>query len=315
MKSLVLAAGFGTRLLPLTLYRAKPAIPYRNRPLVCFCLEKLEEAGVNETFVNLHHLPETVRQAARQARLRELRIRYSFEPEILGTAGALNPVREELISEDLFLLLNGKIVFDFELEPAIRSHRDREAVATLILVDPVPGEHFSPVYVDSAGRVAGFGRVTDGDAGAGLIFTGIHILDRRIWKYVPSSGFSDMVRDVYARALDCGELIACYHAPGTWLEFSTLARYWRLNAQSGENWIGDSSKVASSARVSGCVIWDRVRIGDECRVENCVIGDDAKIPDGTILRNSAIVPALAAPQFQEFIDSGLIVYPLGNILD
>ncbi|HEY2932546.1 MAG TPA: NDP-sugar synthase [Acidobacteriota bacterium] len=316
MKSMVLAAGFGTRLLPLTLCRAKPAMPYHSLPILCYCLRKLEQAGVREAFVNLHHLADTVRRAAGQAHVPQLKIRFSFEPEILGTAGALNQVRPELASEDQFLLINGKIVFDFDLEPAIRHHRETRALATLVMVDPIPGEAFNPVYVDSTGRVNGFGRTTDENAFTGLIFTGIHILDRRIWEYVPSPGFSDMVRDVYTRALDCGELIACYHARGTWLEFSTLARYWRLNVKSGGNWIGDVSKIASSARVSDSVVWDGVRIGDACRIENCVIGDGVVIPEGAAFKNSAIVPAdSAAPRFEKYLDSGLIVYPLGNILD
>ncbi|HEV8130498.1 MAG TPA: NDP-sugar synthase [Acidobacteriota bacterium] len=312
MKGLVLAAGLGTRLLPLTLCRAKPAMPYRDRPLICYCLQSLAAAGLDEVAVNLHHLPDSVRQAVGSAQVGPLKIRYSFEPEILGTAGALNPMRDWL-GQDLFLLVNGKVVFDFDLRPAIEHHRCSGALATLILVDRVAGEKFNPVFIDDSGFVTGFAETPQEREKPGLTFTGIHLLDSRIWRFVPASGFSDMVKAVYREALNCRQKIACYHATGSWLEFSTLERYWRLNIEATGTSIGAGSKISGSAELINSVIWDNVDLGDECLLENCVVADDVQVPPHSRLKHSVLVPArLATPQFQQYVKSGLIIYPLGT---
>ena len=315
MKGMILAAGFGTRLLPLTLCRAKAAIPYRNRPLICHCLEALAAAGVQDVEINLHHLPDSVRRAVAAAAVPIHRIHYSHEPEILGTAGALNPVRPRLGS-DPFLLVNGKIVFDFDLGPAMRRHRESDALATLVLVDRSPGEDFNPVFVGSDGNVCGFARSAEERALPGLVFTGIHLLGPKVWKYVPPAGFCDMVRDVYIPALKAGELLGAYHAPGRWLEFSTLQRYLRLNVDSGRNWVGAGSRVSPAASISNSVLWDDVHIAAGCSLENCVVADGVELPAGTILRNTAVVPAsLAPPEFGRFVRDGLVCYPLEGTVE
>jgi NDP-sugar pyrophosphorylase family protein len=311
MKCMVLAAGLGTRLLPLTLCRAKPAMPYRNRPLICYCLEKLAAVGAGQAMINLHHLPDSVRRAVSGARIDSMRIDYSLEPEILGTAGALNPVRDWL-GEEPFLLVNGKIVFDFDLNAAVQYHHQSGALATLVVVDSISGDQFNPVFVDPSGMVTGFGKTAGERLPSGYVFTGIHVLDSRIWRFIPASGFSDMVKDVYTRALNCGENIACYHATGNWLEFSTLERYWRLNVEATGTSIGVDSKLSPSARLLNSVVWDNVSLGDGCLLENCVIADNVLVPADSQVRDSAVVPAdLATPQFQRYVKSGLIIYPLG----
>ncbi len=312
MKCMVLAAGLGTRLLPLTLSRAKPAIPYRNRPLICHCLEKLAAAGADQAMINVHHLPESVRRAVSLAQVNSMRVDFSFEPQILGTAGALNPVRQWL-GDDLFLLLNGKIVFDFDLRAATEHHRQSGALATLIVVNPSPGENFNPVFADDQGMVTGFGKTPEERSLSGFVFTGIHVLDFRIWRFVSPTGSSDMVKDVYTRALNCGERIACYHATGSWLEFSTLDRYWRLNVEATGTSIGAGSRLSPSSQLINSVVWDNVILGDGCLLENCVIADNARVAANSELRNSVVVPAeLATPQFQTYVKSGLIIYPLGT---
>ncbi|MBI2822243.1 MAG: NDP-sugar synthase [Acidobacteria bacterium] len=310
MKCLILAAGLGTRLLPLTLCRAKSAVPYRNRPLIGHCLAALAAAGINDVAINLHHLPDSVRRAVAAAGPASVQVRYSYEPEILGTAGALNPLKEWLAG-DAWLLLNGKIVFDFDLASAVEHHRQSGALATLLLVDRAAGNDFSPVHADRRGVVTGFGRGRGQDSPAGFVFTGIHIIGPGIWHYVPPSGFSDMVQDVYIPALDRGEFIGAYHPGGRWMEFSTLPRYLRLNVQAGGNVAGEGSRISSSARIAGSVVWDQVEIGDDCQLENCVVADGVRVPAGARLKDAAVVPAqLATPRFEPYIKGRLVIYPL-----
>src|SRR6185436_5545002 len=158
MKALILAAGFGTRLWPLTEDRTKPAIPFLNRPLISYSVDYLTSHGIRDMIVNLHHQPESIRQVLGDGSQFGAAIRYSLEEEILGTSGALDRVRE-LFMEDDFVVINGKIVTDIDLALAVEAHRQHDAIATLVLKKNVSREHFSIVEVDSRNcisRFAGF---------------------------------------------------------------------------------------------------------------------------------------------------------------
>jgi len=310
MKAMLLAAGLGTRLLPLTLSRAKAAVPYRGRPLICHCLEALAAAGVEDVAINLHHLPDTVRAAVASGNANRTRVHYSHESRVLGTAGALNPVRAWLQEQPL-LLINGKIVFDFGLRDALARHRQSGALATLVLVDRIAGEDFNPVFIDSEERVTGFAATPEERALPGFVFTGIHFLNPRIFEYVPTSGFADMVRDVYRPALLAGECIRAERVSGNWLEFSTLRRYLRLNLEAREPLIGQDSEIAATARLFDTVVWNRARIADGCELRNCVVADEVDLPEGTRISNAIIVPArLATPEFVPYVRDGSVVFPL-----
>ena len=118
MRAMILAAGFGTRLWPLTIGRTKPAIPFLNRPLIAYTLDYLRKAGIDDVIVNLHHEPDSVKEQIGDGSVYGVRIRYSVEePEILGTSGALDNVRD-LLSDSPFVVINGKIITDVDLEAA-----------------------------------------------------------------------------------------------------------------------------------------------------------------------------------------------------
>jgi NDP-sugar pyrophosphorylase family protein len=124
MKAMVLAAGYGKRLRPLTVYRAKPALPLLGTPLVEYTLAMLARAGVRELVVNLHYLPETIRSALQGRKADELRIHYSYEPSILGTAGGLKQA-EPILDDGTFLLVNGDTLLDSDLAEPVEFHRAR----------------------------------------------------------------------------------------------------------------------------------------------------------------------------------------------
>ncbi len=125
MKAMILAAGFGTRLWPLTVGRTKPALPFLNRPLIAYTIEYLKRHGVGDLIVNLHHEPDSVRAQIGDGSDYEVRIDYSIEePEILGTSGALDRVRDQL-DKETFVVINGKIITDIDLGAAIAAHREQ----------------------------------------------------------------------------------------------------------------------------------------------------------------------------------------------
>jgi len=154
MKAMVLAAGLGLRMRPLTLLRAKPALPVLDRPLMQFTLERLARAGVRDVVVNLHHLPESVVEALGPGRRYGLRIHYSREPEILGTGGGPRAVRD-FFGREPFLLVNGDVFFDFDLRALVARHLASGAVATLALRPQPDARSYSPVSRPSGAARAG----------------------------------------------------------------------------------------------------------------------------------------------------------------
>src|ERR687886_1232490 len=132
MRAMILAAGYGTRLWPLTIDRAKPAIPFMGRPLVGYVAEYLARYGFDDVVVNLHHRPESVREALGDGSRFGVRLHYVEEREILGTGGAIDNARE-FFRDETFAVVNGKIATDIDLDAALRTHRETEALATLVL--------------------------------------------------------------------------------------------------------------------------------------------------------------------------------------
>jgi NDP-sugar pyrophosphorylase family protein len=156
MKAMILAAGFGTRLFPLTIDRTKPAIPFLGKPLVGYVAEYVARFGFREVVVNLHHQPESVIEALGDGSDYGVKIHYTREePEILGTAGALDNAREYLENET-FLIVNGKIITDIDIAAAIETHKKTGALATMVLKENALREKFTEVETED-GFVTGFG--------------------------------------------------------------------------------------------------------------------------------------------------------------
>src|SRR3954463_11221161 len=142
MKAMILAAGFGTRLFPLTIDRTKPAIPFLGKPLVGYVAEYLAHFGIKDVVVNLHHQPESVIRALGDGSDFGVHIEYSREePKILGTAGALDNARGGP-QDDNVVDINGKIIPDIDIAAAIETHRNAAAIATMVLKPNAKREKF-----------------------------------------------------------------------------------------------------------------------------------------------------------------------------
>lgn len=297
---MILAAGFGTRLWPLTIGRTKPAIPFLNRPLISYSIEYLKRHGIEDLVINLHHEPESVRAQIGDGSRYGVRITYSIEePEILGPAGALDRVRH-LLEDETFVVINGKIITEIDLGQAIAAHRARNAMATLVLRRNERHERFSEVEITPDGRISRFAGFPDpqtvGKREAPLLFTGIHVLDPSIFRYIPRGVYSDTVRDVYQPAMAAGEAICGHVASEGWFELSTLSRYLAVSleflAREGRSWIADEgSQIDEHARVERSVLWRGVRVERGASLEECIIGDGVRIREGESFRRAVIVRA------------------------
>jgi NDP-sugar pyrophosphorylase family protein len=296
MKAMILAAGFGTRLFPLTIDRTKPAIPFLGKPLVGYVAEYLKKFGFDEIIVNLHHQPDSVISALGDGSEYGVRITYSREePAILGTAGALDNVRDQLANET-FLVINGKIITDIDLIKAIKFHRENGAVATMVLLPNVAGERFTIVKTENE-RVVGFGGFPEKNEhgeNAPLMFTGIQILEPEVFDYIPRGVYSDIVPTFYLPAIADGKFIAAYVAEGRWYELSTIERYLDISLamMSPKTVItGTGCEISEDTDVSNAVLWDNIRVLSGARLSKVVISDGVTIPENSIYENAAIVRA------------------------
>src|SRR5437016_10500082 len=190
MKGMILAAGFGERLWPLTADRTKPALPVLGKPLVGYVAEYLATHGIRDVIVNLHHRPDSVRGALGDGGQFGVKLQYVHEPVILGTSGALDNARE-LLGSETFVVINGKLITDIDLHAALETHRKRNALATLVLRSNPARERFSVVETSNGliTRFAGMPERIDSRE-APLMFTGIQVLEPRIFDYIPKGRFS-----------------------------------------------------------------------------------------------------------------------------
>ena len=314
---MILAAGYGTRLWPLTIDRAKPAIPFMGRPLVGYVAEYLARNYLRDIVVNLHHRPESVRSALGDGSQFGARFHYVEEAEILGTSGAIDNARQ-LLEGDAFVVVNGKIATDIDLAAAVETHRRTRALATLVLRPNPSRERYSMVHT-SDGLVTGFGGFPASDNAsdassrkrsemsdaqdaraqeldAPLMFTGIQVFDTRVFEFIPRGKFSHSVTDVFVPAIERGERIAAHVAEGYWYELSTVRRYLDtsielLKREGRDVELGVGSVIDEGARVRESVVWEGVRAGPGASVSRSVLGAGVEVARGEVFENVAVVRA------------------------
>jgi NDP-sugar pyrophosphorylase family protein len=313
MKAMVLAAGVGLRMRPLSLLRAKSALPVLNRPLLHWTLERLARHGVDDVVINLHHRPETVTQAVGDGRRFGLRVRYSRERRILGTAGGPRQVRD-FFADEPFLLVNGDVVFDFDLTQLVRRHRTSGARATLALKPNPDSRRYRPVVTAHDGRVRSLAGLPRRARGPVSLFTGVHVLDPALLERLPP-GFSDSVRDLYAPLIAEGETVLGCRVRGAWHDLGSPSLYLgsqlyllaarpngsrsralihrdarvRPGARVSRSVVGRRAVVEAGAVVAGSVLWEDVRVGRGAVVRGCVVTDRVTIPAGARLVGQCVL--------------------------
>jgi len=300
MKAMILAAGLGTRLRPLTLERAKPAIPLLGKPILVRMIERLMEQGATDFRINLHHLPRTIEEIFEKPSWEDLPASFSHEPRILGTAGGLK-ANESFFDQGTFLMVNGDVVFDFPLAEAIAFHVESQALATLVLLPQAQPYSYVPVRINQEGLLWDFkGAGKRGNpAPEAYLFTGIHILEPDILDFIPSSEFHEINDQVYPEALQSGRRVCGFPVQGYWNDVGDPVRYLEAQrsmlSRSGVNdlaYISPEAKAFNRAAVgpfvsaeAGCileagshasnaVLWENVRLRQGSSARNCIIGSD-----------------------------------------
>ena len=315
---MVLAAGLGTRLRPLTDLLPKPAVPVAGLPLLQFALARMRAAGARRAVVNAHHLAGEMERVAEEAgRGAGLEVAISHEPVIAGTGGALRQARSLLGEARAVVLWNGDVLFDLDLEGVLAAHRASGALSTMVLAPMPPGANYATVEVDrsmAVRRIAGHG-----PGGADLLplhFTGVHVLSPDLLDRVPGEPFAcDVNRHVYPPLLERGQVRAVV-AGGYWNDLGTPARYLQANLdvltgaapvllQGAEPFAalreaGSRAWVAPDAEVdAGATLVGPVLVGRGCRVPAGAWVERAVLWPGTELRpGERLVDAVAAGELR-----------------
>ncbi len=290
-RAMVLAAGYGTRLRPLTEHLPKPLLPVLGRPLLDLILERLEAAGFTEAGVNTHHLAAEI---ARFAQRREGSPRTTLFPEaaILGTGGALANAREFLAAGERFLVHNGDVYTDADLGLLLREHAGSGALATLLLVD---WPQVNTVLLAGDGTVAAIGPGPAPPGGRRLTYSGVAVFERAFLELLPG-GPSSMV-DALRRAMAerPGSVRGAAPARVYWNDVGTMRRYLDLHRRI----LGGDRSFAGLDRGSGSVlaapgayldhrascrgfVWvgTGARVEAECAVTDCVILPGVRVAPG-----------------------------------
>jgi mannose-1-phosphate guanylyltransferase len=296
--ALVLAAGLGTRLQPLTSVRAKPAIPVAGEPIARRIIRWLVANGVPNVTINLHHLPETITNAVGDASDLGARVRYSWEqPTILGSAGGPRQALD-ILGVDTFFLINGDTLTDLNLRGLVESHAETGALVTMALVPNLKPLQYSGIRLDEVGRMIGV--APRGPSAAGSFhFFGVQIASRSVFADLPVGQPVNSIGGCYEALLA--------REPGAIRGFVTGARYWDIGTvadywQTSWSWSEDpttpsNAHIHESARVRRSILWDDVEVNKHAVVEECIVTDGVHVPAGTQYRQKVLMRGVDGTTF------------------
>lgn len=223
MRAMILAAGKGTRLRPLTESVPKPLVEVAGRPMIAFALQLLRRAGIQEIVINLHHLGHQIRTALGDGSRYGVRITYSEEDPILDTGGAIEAART-FLQDDTFVVANADVVIDLRLRDVIAFHRRCGALATLVLRPDPEAERKDDIGIDETQHIRRFLSRSYGNPLPGTahryMFASVHLFEPRVFDYMQPGVYS-ITRDVYPRLLAAGEPVLGYVHHGYWRVLDT----------------------------------------------------------------------------------------------
>ena len=240
MKAMILAAGKGTRVLPITHTTPKPMIPILQKPVMEFLLELLRQHGFDEIMVNVSHLAEEIENYFRDGQRFGVQIAYSFEGRIedgqligeaLGSAGGLKRIQDfQPFFDDTFVVLCGDALIDLDLTEAVRRHKQKGAMASLI-TKRVPREQVSSygvVVTDPEGRVLSFQEKPAVDeAASDMINTGIYIFEPEVLDFIPSGEAFDIGSDLFPKLVAAGAAFYALPMEFEWVDIGKVPDYWQ----------------------------------------------------------------------------------------
>ncbi len=311
LRAVVLAAGFGARLRPLTNEIPKPLLPIAGRPILVHTLDRLASVGCRSVAINLHHLGTQIRAAIGSSYC-GMPVEYFDETEILGTLGALPPMRAFLKPADLVVLVNGDSLCRWPVSSLIARHRATGARATLLLARRTdPAELGGGVGIDRTGRVVQMRDApAEGEVARRRGFAGMHVFAPGVLDAVVP-GPADIVEGLYLPLLARGERIESFSTNALWHDLGTRQRYldgalaW-VAGRPGGCWISRSAEISPSASVSRSIVEAGCRIVEGAKIEGSVLLAGAVVGAGSVLSEALLGPGAEVPAGETVTESVLV---------
>ena len=307
---MVMAAGLGTRLRPLTYDVPKPMVPVVNRPVMEHILELLPRHGFSEVIANLHWFPETIRERFDDGSALGVDLTYSYEDELLGTAGGVRNVAEFFGSES-FLVMAGDALTDIDLAALRAAHESNGGVATLAVRRVANVSEFGVVIAGSDGRVQGFQEKPDpAEALSDLANCMIYVLEPEVFDYFPDKPVVDFALDVFPALLENDVPFHVHTIDAYWNDVGSLPEYLQGNLDALEGTVkveargsvlepsgGDAAVDTGEPGVNGPVLLgENCELGAEARLDGpLVIGDRCAIAPGARVKHSVLLPGSQVP--------------------
>jgi mannose-1-phosphate guanylyltransferase/phosphomannomutase len=304
MIAIVMAGGEGTRLRPLTCQHPKPLVPIANRPVMYHILNLLKRHNIKKVIATLHYLADEIESYFGDGKNLDIDISYSIEDTPLGTAGSVKKVEDSL--KDTFLIISGDGICDFDLTKAISFHKEKNAIATIVLTKVENPLEYGVVITEEDGRIKKFlEKPSWGEVFSDTVNTGIYILQPEVLKYLEKNKQYDFSKDLFPLLLQNNESLFGYIAEGYWCDIGNLQQY--KNSQidvlggkvkleipfekiSPEIWCGENTEISPLAILRGPLL-----IGNNCKIEAnaeigpfTVIGDNCVVREGTTIERSIL---------------------------
>ena len=287
MKAMILAAGLGTRLRPLTNEKPKALVPIVNKPIILRTIEYLKRHGVTRIVVNAHHHFEQILNYFDAYKPSGVEIEVRVEPEILGTGGGIKNTLD-FWDNEAFIVINSDILTDIDLNQAYKHHKVSGSIATLILHDYSP---YNQILINEKG---GIKDIQKKEEAGKLAFTGIHILDPTLLSHIPGSGFSDII-DCYNSLIRSGAFINSFISKGHyWRDIGNIDSYFKANKEildmdKKSFAVGSNTQLATTSKLEGwAVIGDNVFLEENVKVERSILWDQIRVQKGVHIIDSIV---------------------------
>jgi mannose-1-phosphate guanylyltransferase len=283
--ALVLTAGLATRLRPLSLVRAKAALPVAGEALAARILRWLKGCGVNDVVLNLHHSPETLTRIVGDGQDFGVRVRDSWETPVLGSAGG--PRRAApILGGCRFLIINGDTLTPFDVGPLIDHHARAGALVTMAAVPNVEPHKYSGLLVGPDGTLAGV--APRGSSEQSYHYFGVQVAEAEAFASVPPDVPYESLKTLYPalNAARPGSVqvmktdVPYFFDIGTPLDYFATSMAWAERDGTVDRY-GAGTRVATSARVERSILWDDVTVGDGAQLTGCIVTDGAAVPPRT----------------------------------
>ena len=295
MKAMVLAAGFGTRLQPLTHVLPKPMFPVLGRPLLSHTFDILESANITDVAVNVHHLPDFIINYFEKQKLHDLNLHFSREEKILGTAGGIKKM-EGFLEGGPFILINSDIITNIKLDKVIDFHKKNNSKLTLVVRQDISPEQYDSIEICKDGRIVHFVGASSMNIPGNttrVMFTGIQIIEPEIFKRIPEGQFCGTTESIFPQMIKDEVPVYGYLHNGYWKDMGNRENYLQVNSDALDERV--SLKGVSPNELNNPLIIPPVLVDRNCQVaENSqigpytVIGPNCNIKSGAIIENSIL---------------------------